>query len=144
MEKALFNKLRNYILEFYESNPFVKMMDMQTVYIKEGDVCLKLEVKDEHTNFYHNAHGGVLMSMADTSMGAACLSCNKKVVTMACNMNFIKAIPSDSIIFATGRVIHNGSRTMVCNTMISDETGKTIATASATFFVIGQLLEDDK
>ena len=35
MEKALFNKLRNYILEFYESNPFVKMMDMQTVYIKE-------------------------------------------------------------------------------------------------------------
>ena len=137
MEKALFNKLRNYILEFYESNPFVKMMDMQTVYIKEGDVCLKLEVKDEHTNFYHNAHGGVLMSMADTSMGAACLSCNKKVVTMACNMNFIKAIPSDSIMFATGRVIHNGLKTMVCETDVKDEEGELYGKATGTFFVIG-------
>ena len=39
---------------------------------------MSLTILHEHTNVYGIAHGGVIMTLCDTAMGAACLSFTQK------------------------------------------------------------------
>ena len=108
MEQEIQEDVEKYILSFYDDNPFVQYLHMDILNIGSGEVRLALQVVHEHTNVYKIAHGGVLMSMGDTAMGAACLSCRKRVVTLDFHMNFIRAVPTGQQVIARGRVVHNG------------------------------------
>ena len=137
MEQEIQEDVEKYILSFYDDNPFVQYLHMDILNIGSGEVRLALQVVHEHTNVYKIAHGGVLMSMGDTAMGAACLSCRKRVVTLDFHMNFIRAVPTGQQVIARGRVVHNGSRTMVCECDLLDEAGQVFAKSGGTFFVSG-------
>ena len=137
MEQEIQEDVEKYILSFYDDNPFVQYLHMDILNIGSGEVRLALQVVHEHTNVYKIAHGGVLMSMGDTAMGAACLSCRKRVVTLDFHMNFICAVPTGQQVIARGRVVHNGSRTMVCECDLLDEAGQVFAKSGGTFFVTG-------
>jgi uncharacterized protein (TIGR00369 family) len=141
-DKKIYAAVEQHIVAFYKENPFVKYLGMDVVSIKSGEVKLALFVAHEYTNMYKIAHGGVLMSLADTAMGAACLSCNKKVVTLDFNMNMIKAAPEATQIFALGRILHDGSRTMVAECELLDGKDNLLAKARGTFFVLERFLED--
>ena len=126
---------------FYNNNPFVQMLGICIEKIKFGEVTLSMKAQNQFSNFYHIAHGGALASLADTTMGAACLSANKKVVTQSMNMYFIKAVPEGSNLHATGKIIHNGRKTLVCETEIIDDSGDVCCKATANFFVIGAYID---
>lgn len=140
-DKKIYAEVKQHILAFYKENPFVKYLGMDVNEIKSGEVKLSLFVAHEYTNMYKIAHGGVLMSLADTAMGAACLSCNKKVVTLDFNMNMIKAAPEAMEIFALGRILHDGSRTMVAECDLLDSKNNLLAKARGTFFVLDRFLD---
>ena len=122
---------------FYNNNPFVQLLGIQLEKIQFGQVTLSMKAQNQLSNFYHITHGGALASLADTTMGATCLSVNKKVVTQSMNMYFVKAVPEGSTIQATGKIIHNGRKTLVCETEIVDDQGQVCCKATANFFVIG-------
>lgn len=136
-------QISDHIDIFYNANPFVQLLKITVYSIEEGSVTLAMNIASEHTNFYGIAHGGALMSIADTAMGATCLTCNKKVVTLAFNMNCIKALPEGHTVRAIGKVIHNGSRTLVCEADMIDDNDNLIAKASGTFFVIGDFCKTE-
>ena len=142
MADNVLKKITDVLQEFYKQNPYVGLLKISIDEVKAGRVVLGMDIEKLHTNFYELSHGGALMSLADTAMGAACLSCNKKVVTLSFDMNFIKGAPLGTEIKATGRVIHNGSRTMVCETDMINEDGELLCKATGTFFVVGKLVED--
>ena len=143
MSREIIEKLTEHLQLFYRKNPYVELLKIRIDDVQEGRVILGMDIEKIHTNFYEMSHGGALMSLADTAMGAACLSCNKKVVTLSFNMNFIKGAPLGTKLKATGVVVHNGSRTMVCETEFVNETGKVFCKASGTFFVLGRLIEEE-
>jgi acyl-CoA thioesterase len=142
MSNTVLKKITDVLQEFYKQNPYVGLLKISIDEVKAGQVVLGMDIEKFHTNFYELSHGGALMSLADTAMGAACLSCNKKVVTLSFDMNFIKGAPLGTEIKATGRVIHNGSRTMVCETDMINEDGELLCKATGTFFVVGKLVEE--
>ena len=72
--------ISDYINNFYEDNPFTKHLGVDIVSIDKGNVCVSLTIKHEHTNVYGIAHGGVIMSLCDMAMGAACLSVVQKQI----------------------------------------------------------------
>ena len=122
---------------------------MAKIYEPISDAELKkstvVNLRNEYkklSNFYHIAHGGALMSLADTAMGATCLSVNKKVVTQSMNSFFLKASREGAHLTATGHILHNGRKTVVCETEIRDEEGIVLCKATANFFVIGQCVEE--
>ncbi|WP_297965450.1 PaaI family thioesterase [uncultured Anaerovibrio sp.] len=144
MTESIVNRLTKHLRLFYRDNPYVELLGIRVDNVEEGDVLLEMAVKRDHTNFYEMSHGGALMSLADTAMGAACLSYNKKVVTLSFNMSFIKGVPLGEKLIATGHVVHNGSRTMMCECELKNEDGKLFCKASGSFFVIGKLLAESK
>lgn len=143
MANMIHEKVLQHLENFYDNNPFVKMLDIQVKEISFGQVTLSLTTDERHSNFYRISHGGALSSLADTAMGATCLSANKKVVTQSMNINFIKAAAEGTKLLATGHILHNGRRTLVCETDITDEDGTLICKATANFFVIGDCVNLD-
>jgi len=135
-------KVQKHLLSFYDENPFVQYLHIDVTSIETGRVQLDMRIAHEHTNVYKISHGGVLMTMADTAMGAACLSKGKRVVTLEFGMNFLQAAPEGAAVTARGRVIHNGSRTMVCECDLLAEDGRLFGRTHGTFFVIGSFLAD--
>ena len=105
--------ISDYINNFYEDNPFTKHLGVDIVSIDKGNVCVSLTIKHEHTNVYGIAHGGVIMSLCDMAMGAACLSVGKKVVTLDFNINILKSIDMEDVAIVKGMIIHNGRSTVV-------------------------------
>lgn len=128
---------KQWILSFYDDNPYVKHLRMKVEEIKSGSATISMVVApDTHTNVYHVAHGGALMSAGDTAMGAACLTLHKKVVTLEMNINCVKAVPENIKIFAASHILHDGARTLVAECDITDDAGNLYAKLRGTFFVI--------
>lgn len=129
----------DYINHFYEDNPFTKGLGVQIISVCDGNVIVELKIEHEHTNVYGIAHGGVVMSLCDMAMGAACLSLNKKVVTLDFNINIIKAIPEQGTAVVKSHIVHNGRSTIVSEAEVFDKNDKLCAKSRGTFFVIGKI-----
>ena len=131
------------IIKFYHENTVIDYLGVDIVPTPDGEARLELLVEPRHANLYSMAHGGVLTTMADTAMGAKCLALNKKVVTISLNIEFMHAVMINTPrVFTDATVLHDGRKTMVCECRIVDAKGKLYAKASATFFVVGRLIED--
>lgn len=132
----------DYINNFYEDNPFTKYLGVDIVSIDKANVCVRLIIKHEHTNVYGIAHGGVIMSLCDMAMGAACLSVGKKVVTLDFNINILKSIDMKDVAIVKGTIIHNGKSTIVAECEVFNKDNKLCAKSRGTFFVIGRLISE--
>lgn len=131
--------LQQHLMQIYDRNPYVKLLDMQIVSIAEGHVKMDMPVAaDKHANLYGAAHGGSLASLADTVMGVACASCGKRVVTIEMNINYLKGVEAGSTVLAEGKVIHNGRQTIVVEADLFDGQGNLAAKSRGTFCVIGR------
>ncbi len=131
------------IINFYHENTVIDYLGVEIVPTPDGEARLELLVEPRHANLYSMVHGGVLTTMADTAMGAKCLALNKKVVTISLNIEFMHAVMINTPrVFTDATVLHDGRKTMVCECKIVDARGKLYAKATATFFVIGHLIED--
>lgn len=83
-------------------------------------------------------HGGILATIADAAMGelaARAVEQGKNVVTTNLHINYLATTTNKELI-AKGYFVNKGRRMLVMESIIEDETGKKLATATATFFVI--------
>lgn len=100
------------------------------------------EVRIPITPVIHNTikvpHGGIIATIADAAMGGLASRAADEglnVVTTNLNMNYIATSTNNELI-ARGSFIHKGRRTMVMACVVEDETGRQLATATASFLVI--------
>ncbi|MFF5993196.1 PaaI family thioesterase [Lysinibacillus sp. KU-BSD001] len=83
-------------------------------------------------------HGGILATIADAAMGGLAsrsVEEGKNVVTTNLTINYIATTKNKELI-ATGYFVNKGRRMIVMECVIEDETGKKLATATASFFVM--------
>lgn len=123
------------IIKFCHDNTICDFLGAEII-PTEGGVRLELEVDTRHSNCYDILHGGVMTTMADTAMGAACFARNKKVVTVSMTLEFMHPVLLGTKIFTDAKILHDGKQIMVCECGLVDEEGTLYAKAHATFFVI--------
>ena len=128
------------IIKFCHDNLVIDYLDVKVVERNEK-IILELTVDERHVNLYNICHGGMLVTMADTAMGAACLALGKKVVTISLTTEFMHAVPFAGKIFTRATVLHDGRQTMTCECEILDAAQKLFAKVHAIFFVIETLEE---
>lgn len=131
--------IKSYLTKIYDANPFVRLLKITVEDMTEGVVKLMMPVDlKTHTNLYGVAHGGALASLADTAMGMACATVNKRVVTIEMNINCIRSAQPQPLIHCVARIVHNGRQTVVVEADIVDgNKDGLLAKARGTFFVIG-------
>jgi len=100
------------------------------------------EVRIPITPVIHNTikvpHGGIIATIADAAMGGLASRSVPEgfnVVTTNINISYIATTTNKELI-ARGRFVHKGRQTLVMECDIEDETGRRLAIATASFFVI--------
>lgn len=132
-------KIKETIHKVCDNNYHVRLLQMRIEDIREGETKLSMPVIEEiHGNLYGRVHGGALASLVDTTMGLACSTLGKKVVTLDLNINYIYSADFGERVTATAKVVHNGKTTMVVEAEQRDSTGRLMTKARGTFFVVGQ------
>lgn len=142
MTEEEWQSLKIFVIDKFTNDPFVRDMDIKVESVEPKRAVFSLDVKHNRSNMFGIVHGGVLMTLADVGMGAACFSCNKKVVTLEANMSFLRSAPVGKHLIATGSVLHNGNRTLSCECDITDDEGRLCARGRGTFFVVGRIQEE--
>ena len=142
MNEEVSAHVKRHFDEFYGANPFLELLGVTVTSYSRGRVRLDMDIRHEHSNVHHIAHGGVTMTLADTAMGVACFTCDKGVVTLDMNLSFIKAVPEGQHVYAVGQVVHDGKRTMVCDGYVYDEDGELCLKVVGTFFIVRDFIEN--
>jgi uncharacterized protein (TIGR00369 family) len=114
--------------------PFAERLGVRVVHRDIGDVCLELDLMDDHMNSWQMAHGGVIMSMFDIAMAMSAKTlddASSDATTVELKTNFLKA--------ATGRITaralaHRAGRSLVfVEGDLRNEPHDLIARATGTF-----------
>ncbi len=127
------------VIKFCHDNTICDYLGVEILPNEDGGVKLALTVAEKHSNCYDILHGGVLTTMADTAMGAACFARNKKVVTVSMTIEFMRPVLIGTKIITNAQVLHNGNQIMICECGLLDDAGILFAKVNATFFVIERL-----
>ena len=125
-------------LERIEANPlpFATLLGIEIVSASTDALEARMVVKAEFCTLGAIAHGGAIMSFADTLGGAAAFISladeAKGTATLKSKTNFIAGAPAGSTLIGRCALVHRGRRTQVWQTRIETEEGKLIALTSQT------------
>ena len=122
-----------------EMLPFASLIGMTFVHAEPDRVVAELTIRDDLCTRPAVAHGGVLMSFADT-LGAAATILNlpegAATTTIESKTNFLAAAPAGARIVGEATPVHRGRTTMVWQTRISTDAGRLVALVVQTQLVL--------
>ncbi|MGB9678483.1 MAG: PaaI family thioesterase [Thermoanaerobacteraceae bacterium] len=130
IEENLFNKL----IEINEKTPFHKLMGVFIIEIGKGFAMTGVKIEEKHLNPLNIAHGGVLFTLMDITMGMAARTLGKQVISIEMNINYIAPANIGDEVKATAKMLHVGNKTSVAVCEAYSQDGKLLASARETFF----------
>jgi len=83
-------------------------------------------------------HGGCLTTLADTVSGVAAHSTGLTCVTLNCSINFLRPAQGEKI-YCRARVEKSGRTIQVCQAVLTNDQGETVATGTFTFYATGPM-----
>ncbi|UOQ94596.1 PaaI family thioesterase [Halobacillus shinanisalinarum] len=129
-------KVIDEVRESFESSPFFSHIGFEILNFEEGNVFLKLPIKEQLLNVNGTLHGGVHATMLDLILGMAIRSTTKtRCTTINLNVNYL-APSSGGEVFARGRILQQGYRTVTAEGELYDHEEKMLAKGIGTFKLI--------
>lgn len=111
------------------NNVFARFLGIETTEIREGFAESRMLFRKEFQNVIHSCHGGCLMTLADTTGGAAVASHGTSVTTVSLTVNFLKAALDTKMIYCRARELHSGKRLASVSIEVFDDRGTLLAAA---------------
>ncbi len=120
--------------------PIMHALDIKIGTLAKGQVTFTFLPQEFHYNPIGTVHGGVITTILDSAMGCSLhtlLPAGTVYTTLEIKVNFIKAITIKSgELTATGKVLHNGSRTALTDAQLTGADGTVYAHATSTCLVM--------
>jgi uncharacterized protein (TIGR00369 family) len=111
--------------------PLAKLLGIEFISAEAKEVSARMLVRPDMCTLGGFAHGGAIMSFADTLGGAAAFvnlpPDAKGTTTLESKTNFIAGAPAGSSLVGHATLVHRGRRTQVWQTRVSTEDGKLVA-----------------
>lgn len=89
----------------YDKDAFSQWLGIEIVSVEKGAVELSMTIREEMTNGFDIAHGGIAFSLADSALAFAANSNGIQSVTVETSTSFIKAIKTGDRIRAKAKEI---------------------------------------
>lgn len=116
--------------------PFLHHLGVVPEFAESGKVRIGYTVKPEHTNSFHVAQGGVIMTLLDFAMGAAARTASNHqlgAITIDMSTSFLR--PSEGKIVVEGTLLKAGKSIHYCEAVALNGAGEITAKASGTFII---------
>jgi len=125
-------------VDFLVRIPFVELLGFELLRFEHGEAEIAMRLRDEFTNSWGVAHGGVTMTLLDVVMAHAARSPGEDgvaessgVVTVEMKTSFLR--PGLGRLFGTGRRLHRTASMAFCEGSLVDAEGQLVAHATGTF-----------
>ena len=125
--------------KMYSSDNFSKWLGIEILDVSKGYCKLKMKVRDEMTNGFGIAHGGICFSIADTALAFAANSHNLKSLSIETSISLIKKVNSGDIIIAETNEISRNNKTAVYAINITNKSDQILASFKGTVFITTKL-----
>jgi uncharacterized protein (TIGR00369 family) len=125
-------------LKFLVQIPFVEHLGFELLRFDHGEAEIAVTLRDELTNSWGVAHGGVTMTLLDVVMAHAARSPGEDgvvessgVVTVEMKTSFLR--PGLGRLVGTGKRLHRTASMAFCESSLVDTAGQLVAHATGTF-----------
>jgi uncharacterized protein (TIGR00369 family) len=115
-------------------NPFLDLVGVEADGIGPGWARIVLEPRAELSNMHGAVHGGVIMTLLDTTMARAAMAqqgFRLSVVSTGVTTNFLR--PAAGRLTVEARAIGGGRSTCFCEAEVKDGAGQVVAKGLGTF-----------
>ena len=111
--------------------PFAQLLGIEFISAEADALAARMLVRPELCTIGGVAHGGAIMSFADT-LGAAAAFINlppeaKGTTTIESKTNFVSSAPAGANVIGRTSLVHRGRRTQVWQTLVATEGEKLVA-----------------
>jgi uncharacterized protein (TIGR00369 family) len=116
--------------------PFLVLLGARREHWEPGRSVVSLHLREELTNSWNSAHGGVITALLDAAMGGAAMSADiheTGVVTVNLSVTFVRS--ATGVLRAEGRALRSGRGLVFCEAEIRNGSGGLVAKGLGTFKV---------
>ena len=116
------------------NDAFSQWLGIEIIDIKPGYAKLEMTVSDEMVNGFGVSHGGIIFSLADSTLAFASNSYGRVAVAMENNISFMKKVMPSDILTAETEELSIGRRIAVYNISVDNQHDKQVALFRGTVF----------
>lgn len=118
---------------------FVHQLKIQPTAVEKGSATFEVLIEELHLRTMGIAHGGVIATLLDSSLGCACWTLappDHHLVTVQLNINYIRPAWLGEKLIAIAEVRHAGQMTSVSRGEVRNAAGALVASATGTFMYL--------
>jgi len=117
---------------------FSQWLGIEVLEISEGYCKLQMTVREEMTNGFKIAHGGIAYSLADSCLAFAANSDGVQSVSVETSISYTKKAVSGDMLTATAKEIRKSEKTGFYHITITNQNNIEIAHFKGTFYRTGK------
>jgi acyl-CoA thioesterase len=128
------NNANKIVSQMFEGDAFSKWLGIEIVAVKEGFCELNLAVREEMTNGFKIAHGGVTYSLADSALAFASNSHGRKSVSVETSISHTKQCLVGDVITAKAIEKSISNKIAIYEITITNQKDETVALFKGTVY----------
>ena len=109
------------------NDSFSKWLGIEIIELSEGFCKLQVKIRDDMTNGFKLAHGGISYSLADSALAFASNSYGFKSLTIESSINYFKKVYSGDILSAVTNEINKTEKIANYSIVVSNQNNEEIA-----------------
>ncbi|HLF65050.1 MAG TPA: hydroxyphenylacetyl-CoA thioesterase PaaI [Saprospiraceae bacterium] len=113
--------------KMYAHDAFSQWLGIERIEDGPGISVLRMTVREEMTNGFQIAHGGITFSLADSAFAFACNSPGKKAVSIECDINHLKTVNMGDILIAKAEEVSCSNKLGVYHVKVVNQKDETVA-----------------
>ncbi len=117
---------------------FSKWLGIEVLKITTGSCVLKMTVRDEMTNGFKIAHGGISYSLADSALAFAANSHGIQAVSIDTSISHTKKVLSGDILTASAKEVNKSNKTALYYITITNQNKEEVAHFKGTVYRTGK------
>jgi acyl-CoA thioesterase len=120
--------------EMMNGDAFSQWLGIEILEITEGFCKLKMTVRDEMTNGFNIAHGGIAYSLADSCLAFAANADGIQAVSIETSISHTKKVASGDTLIATSKEMNKSNKTALYYITITNQDNLEVAHFKGTVF----------
>lgn len=125
------------ILAYKEGNNFGRLIEMDFVITAPGELVYTIQIDQKHLAVPFAAHGGVVASLMDSTLGICALSlvCTDGLIvsTVEMKLNFLAPVRPGDVLTGYSKLLSKGKKLVVTEADIINQNGVIVAKGMGTF-----------
>lgn len=113
--------------KMYNNDAFSQWLGVERLEDGPGISVLRMTVRQEMTNGFNIAHGGITFSLADSALAFACNSHGKKAVSIECDVNHLQTVYSGDVLIARAEEISRTNKLGVYHIKVTNQKEELVA-----------------